>query len=215
MHLKNKLSGSVLAVAGTILLSTVPARANLIIAAQSVLAGQNSTGNTLEVTLTNTGPSSVTVGAFAFQITTSDTNITFTGSDFFTTPAPYIFAGDSSFGPILNLLGSGQTMDGSDISASSSGVAVTSGATVGLGRVLFNVSPTAALGPFTVVLDAFPSTNLSGPGPNFANIPINTLTNGRITVTAGTAVPEPASALLLGGALLSLALKRRWFNRLA
>ena len=44
--------------------------------------------------LTNTGASSVALGAFSYEITTSDTDISFTGADTSTT-APYVFAGDS------------------------------------------------------------------------------------------------------------------------
>jgi hypothetical protein len=206
MHFKSKLAGSVLALLGAIVLSAVPARAGLIAAVQFVSATRGSTGNPLDVTLTNTGPAPVTVGGFAFQVTTADLDITFTGSTF-STPL-YIFTGDSLFGPILNLMSPGQTMDGSDLSSSGLGTTIGAGATVGLGRVLFNVSPSAAFGPFAVLLQPFPNTNLSGPGPAFANIPINTLTPGQITVSV-SAVPEPASVLLLGTALVYLALKKR------
>lgn len=188
------------------LLSAVPGRASLIVTVGSVSAGIGSTGNALDVMLTNTGAGPVTFGGFNFTISTLDTDITFTSTNI-STLQPYIFAGDSLFGPTINLSAPGQTMDGSDNAVSLSGDAVGAGATVGLGHVLFDVSPTAALGNFAVTLASFPGTSLSD--PTGGNIPINTLTNGSITI----ATPEPGSLLFLGGGLAAVILAKRRASR--
>jgi hypothetical protein len=194
-------------VAAPLLLSVVPARANIILAVQSVQAGVGTTGNPLEVTLENTG-AAVTVAAFNFTITTADTDITFTGADFSTTD-PYIFVGDS-FDVIngfpLNTLSPGQTMDGNDLRKTiGAGTTIGSGATLGLGRVLFVVSPTAAPGPAAVTL-LTDSAHASLTDPNGNNIPIDTFSNGQILVGA---VPEPATAFLLAAALAGVFVVKR------
>jgi hypothetical protein len=208
MNYKAKFGGSVLVLVGAILLTTAPARASLIISSQSVSAGRGSTGNPLEITLTNTGPSAVTVGGFTFEITTTDANITFTVIDFSTTPSPYIFAGQSLFGPALSTLPQGQTMDAQDVFAIfNSGATLASGATVGLGRALFNVASNAVLGPFAVTFVSGATSLADAAG---SNLPISTPTAWQITVTTGTtATPEPSSVLMLGSVLLFLGWKRR------
>jgi hypothetical protein len=208
MCITTKLGGSVLIAVGTVLLLSVPAQASLIISVQPISAAVGSTNDALEVTLENTGPTPLTFGGFSFEVTTSDTNITFISTDILTSPAPYIFMGDSLLGPIISSFTPSQSMDALDFSASGLGdvVGVGAGAKVGLGRVLFNVSPTAATGSFTVSLVSAATTLADAAGNN---VTVDTLTPGQITITASTAVPEPASALLLGGALLCLGLKKR------
>ncbi len=179
------------------LFPAVPAHASIIIAVDSVLAAAGSTGKTLEVTLQNTGPSDITVAGFAFEISTADLDITFTGTDISTTD-PYVFAGDSLLGPNINTLGSGQTMDGFDL-AFSGGDVVAAGSTVGLGRVFFDVAPGAVLGSSAVVtVQPFPGTNLSD--SSGANIPIDQLTDGQINITT----PEPATVALFGLGFLAV-----------
>jgi hypothetical protein len=192
------------------LLYAAPARAGLLVAVQSVSAGIGSTGNGFDVTLMNTGAAPLTVGGFNFTISTADSEITFTSADISTTTAPYIFAGDSLFGPTINTT-SGQSLAASDL-AISGGDVVGAGATVGLGHVLFDISPTAALGSFPVVLAPFPGTSLADSLGN--NITINTLTNGQITIIAAT-VPEPGSIVLLGSVLLAVILAKRRARRRA
>jgi len=77
--------------------------------------------------------------------------------------------------------------------------------------VLFNVSPTATTGPFTISFTGSPTVadgnNLSDPSGN--NIPVDTLTSGTINITS---TPEPSSLLMLlagTAALAALARCRR------
>jgi hypothetical protein len=90
---------------GLAALAAAPGRAPaaLIMTVQSVTVLPGTTGNALDVTLTNTGPSSVQIGGFAFELTTS-AGITFTGATTATATAPYIFGGSSAFGPNLATL---------------------------------------------------------------------------------------------------------------
>ena len=56
---------------------TTPARAQMImgITTNSFIAGSSS--NSLDVTLTNTGGSAVTIGGFSFEITAASSNVNF------------------------------------------------------------------------------------------------------------------------------------------
>ena len=103
-------------------LAVLPARANVILTIQSVAANQNTTG-TLDLTLMNTGPS-ISINSFLFAIQTADTDISFTDATINTTLAPYIFVGNSLFGPDLTGPISGQSVNTGDVS---SGAAATVG----------------------------------------------------------------------------------------
>ena len=74
-------------------------------------------GDVFEVLLNNTGPS-ISVGAFTFGVTTTDTDITFVSADTSTTADPYIFAGyslDDDFSVPLNAT-SGSSLEADDAS---------------------------------------------------------------------------------------------------
>ena len=75
---------------GAALLLSVPAKGSSILSIESVNGAPGSTG-TFDVLLTNTGISSQNIAAFNFELTTSDTNIVFTGVSTSTTTATYIF----------------------------------------------------------------------------------------------------------------------------
>jgi PEP-CTERM motif-containing protein len=159
--------------------------------------------------LTNNGPSSISVAGFFFEVSVTDPDITLTGADFSTGAFTYIFAGDSfdqSNSLPLNFT-SGQTLDGSDSTNDGAGITLTSGESLALGRVLFNISPTAATGPFTVSFTGgTDSNNLSNPagGP----VSVDNFTSGTITITSST-VPEPASLFLVLGGMAALVVRRR------
>ena len=186
------------------------ANASLIVAVQSTTAAPGSSGNAFDVQLTNTGPSAITVGGFSFGILTGNPSISFRDANT-STSAPYIFDGMSLFGPDLTGPTSGPSLSTSDVFlVPLSGSTVGSGTTVGLGHILFDVSPGAAPGGFPVTLMGFPTTSLADPAAT--NLAIQTLSGGQITITGTAATPEPGTfATLFGGLafLTSCALRRR------
>ena len=196
-----------------------PARADLIITVQSVTANPGTTGNMLEVDLTNTGPAaSPAIGAFSFGLSTTNPGITFTGATNATTLAPYIFDGLGLFGPNIDT-STGASLTASDLfSVIGSGTTIGAGATVGLGKVFFDVAPGTLGGPIDVILASDPTTSLSDTSFPPNPIEITKLTNGTITVTGsggggGTQIPEPPTLALLGSAGGILA-GWRWRRRL-
>src|SRR5689334_13095918 len=120
------------------LAASPPLWANLILTAGSATAAAPSSGNSFDLTLTNTGPASVTVGGFSIAISVSDSHVSFTSATTATSTAPYIFFGNSLFGPVINT-SSGQTLSASDLFAGvGSGSTLGAGVTVGLAHVLFD-----------------------------------------------------------------------------
>ena len=192
------LSGSKLRCAAVLLAAFVAllaprsARADLIITADNVTASAGDTGAGLDVTLTNTGPGTVGIGGFTFELTVGSTDITFTGVTTATTLGPYIFGGLSLFGPSIGIVVNGQDIMASDnYLVIGSGTTLGSGATVGLGHLVFDVSNSAS-GFYGVQIVAFPATSLADFGGT--DVPITSLVNGSVTVRS---VPEPASLGLL------------------
>ena len=182
-----------------LLLASVPAHADLIVSVQSVAVNAGTSGDSLEVTLTNTGPAMPTIGGFSFEIVASSSDVMFTGGSTATTTDPYIFAGNSfddlnSFPLVTSPPGS--TLDASDLANDSTmSPTIGTGVTVGLGHILFNVSNSAPTETVSVSLTPDPSTTLSDPNTNA--ITIDTLDGGDISITGSATVPEPASLLLL------------------
>ncbi len=173
-------------------------------------AGSN--GNVLEVLLANSGPSGISLSTFSFGVTTTDTDVSFVSADTLTTSQPYIFLGNSF--DVQNSLPlnftSGLSLVGSDITASFLDISVGAGQTLALGRVLYNVSPTAALGPFTVAFTTQAGDNNLSQADG-TNIPISTSQTAIITI--GAATPEPATLLLIPAGLLALAWRKRAVQR--
>jgi hypothetical protein len=191
---------------------TASARADLIIVAESAVANAPSSNNNLEVILQNTGPGSVTIGAFSFGVSVTGTGINFTQADINTTTAPYIFNGNSLFGPSIST-STGPSLTASDADADPAGATLAAGSTVGLGRLFFDVSPSAAPGPHAVTIAPFPTTSLSDP---FANdVPVTSFVDGQILVVSTLVVPEPAAlwsaavALVAGGCAWSRSRHRK------
>ncbi len=194
---QNAIRRATLSCAGIVLalLIPTPGRADLVITALPATATSPSTGNVFDVVLQNTGLSAVQISAFNFDVTTADTSISFISASS-STADPYIFATNS-----LGLLSTGgpQDLDVSDFADLGVGdTTLASGATVGLGRVSFNVAGGATPGSFAVNLAPFPGTFLTD--ENFNNPP-DTLVAGQITIQAPP-VPEPAGLSLLPMALL-------------
>ena len=173
-----------------VLSAAIPARAGMIVTAQSV----SSSDGALDVFLTNTGPSAVNIAAFSFEVNVSSSQVTFTDATFNTTANPYIFAGNSLFGPeiLTSISNGGQTLDAADATFNALDVSVGSGENVGLGHVLFTTSGTLT-SDATVSFTGFPSTALADAAGT--NVPIDTITNGTISPVA-TVVPEPSTLIL-------------------
>jgi len=189
------------------LLISAPVGASLIITVGNVFSNSPSSGNTLEIDLTNTGPAPLSLAGFSFEIDVTDPQITFTWATT-ATVAAYVFAGNSLFGPIISTSAPGQTLDVSDLWSGVGGATVAAGATVGLGHAFFDVSAGDLSGLVTVMLSPFPATSLSDPAGN--SISVNTLTNGSITI-AGSPVPEPSALTLALLGLAALASIRKRF----
>jgi hypothetical protein len=181
-------------------------------------ASPGDVGDAFDVVFTNNGPATITVAAFAFEVTVADTDITLTGADFSTVAFPYIFAGDSFSqinGFTLDFDGldtTNQTLMASDVTNDDAVVTLISGQSLALGEVLFNVANPAATGPFTV---SFTCSNPIADCNNLATIVdgdvigINVDNYSSGTITIGS-VPEPSSLLLgLGGMGLMVALSGR------
>lgn len=197
--------------------SLAPAQAAIILGLTSVNANINSTGNVFELTLTNSGPSAVTVGGFNFGVSVSNTHLTLQDAKVTTVSAPYIFLGGDSF--VIDVLGSdslllsttGQSIFGNDFRVTPfSGTSVVSGATFGLAKILFDVDSTALPGPVNATISLLAAeTSLSD--ENGASIAIDTYINSIITLQGNgpEPIPEPSTYLTLGAGLLTLLWTRR------
>lgn len=185
----------------------VPAHASLIINVQSVTVAPGSVNDTLDVSLTNTGPASSQIGGFSFDISTANPGVIF-DSAIYSTGNPYIFAGfsfDQDFGfPLATATGT--SLEASDLYDGAGAATVASGSTVGLGRVVFHVAAGTANGPIPVTLAAFPATSLSDAAGGNLTFTGN---GGTITVASASSVPEPATFGMLGGALALFGFIRR------
>jgi MYXO-CTERM domain-containing protein len=189
-----------------LLLPSLSLRATLVESIQSSVVSANSTGNAFDVTLTNTGPSSVSIAGFSFGLQANTTNLTFISATTGTTTAPYISAGNSVFGPNITLsTGSSPPSIVASDAALSSAFTLTALSTIGLGHVFFNAGPAGGLTTLT-----FQASNTNLLDANGSNIPIDVLGSGTVLVN-GSAIPTPetgassAFLLLLGLAALTLA----------
>ncbi|MBL8215913.1 MAG: hypothetical protein JNK87_34645 [Bryobacterales bacterium] len=112
--------------------------------------------------------------------TVSTPSIVFTSSGT-NTALPYLFAGDSFTQIALALSNNdttagGQTIIASDLSDSGAGQLLLAGATLGLGRVFFDVLPTAQDGQsFGLTFLAFPTTSVVGATAGISRLRTNSL----------------------------------------
>jgi hypothetical protein len=169
----------------------------------SITAG--STGN-FDVVLTNTGSSEITVGGFNFELVVpAASGVIFTDANTSTT-GPYIFAGNSLFGPDLTGTVSTTDLIVSDVVAlPGSGTDLGAGDSIDIGNLSFGVSSSA---PTETVNIGFGSSNDVSDN-NGNSIPITEASGGILSITGTNAVPEPSSVALLLCGLLALWLIRQ------
>ena len=96
--------------------TSVHAQMIMGITTNSFVAGSST--NSLDVTLTNTSGSAVTIAGFSFEITAASSNVNFEDVTTSTVSVGYIFAGNSLFGPDISSGGMpgsyGQTISAAD-----------------------------------------------------------------------------------------------------
>ena len=196
------------------LLGAAPAPAGTIdFGIQNVSVAAPSSGDSLEVFLTNNTAGTVVIDAFTFGLTEATNTINFTSATVATVLHTYIFAGvgnsfDVSFngGVVSDTAGAGFLTGGDLWFGAGNGFSVGTGVTVGLGEVFFNV-PSGAAGLYTVsFLSDVADTSLSD--INGAAIAIGKENSGTIT-TPASSVPEPSTLTLFGLAIALLAWARK------
>ena len=171
---------------------------------------QGSNGDAFDVLATNTGASGLGIAAFSFGLYTTDTDITFTEANVSTIVSGYIFDGDSFAeiflnSPVISITSGGQTLTANDLTYDGAAVTVASGATVDLGKVLFDVAPNAVIQTFTVAFTGNPGAgnldnNLSDQFGNAINV--DTFQSGDFPIGASVPEPSPAVLVLIGLACL-------------
>ena len=195
-----RLGAAVIGIASIALLGLAPpARANLLFSVQSVSANPGDVNDLLQVNVTNAGPGAVDLGAYSFTIQTSSSDITFEQATT-ATSFPYVFAGNSLFGPVTSTSGPGQSLSASDFPANSNATVIGAGVTFGLSEVSFDVAPGA---PAEILPIEFNTSSTSASDSNLAAIPLN-FSNGEITI--GSATPLPATLPLFATGLGGLGL---------
>jgi len=190
---RSRLAATLIPVVLVSLLSNVPLPASTLTVSLSALGSvaAGSTGNNFDVLLTNTSGPAVSVGGFFFEVMAASPDVTFTDATT-ATATSYIFTGSSLFGPDIMTTNTGQDLDASDLGNAT----LASGATLALGHVLFNVSPTASTEIVDLTFGAYPATSLAD--VSGVNLPINTLSGGQIQIMgAASTVPEPSTLALL------------------
>lgn len=191
-------------IAGCLAALSSPLRADTILSIlpSPVIADIGAVGDAFDIVLTNSGPGSITIGGFSFEVSVTDPDITLTGADFSPALLPYIFAGhslDQDLSVPLNFT-SGATLDANDsYDIIGSGFTLGANQEISLGEIFFNISPTATPGSFAISFTGgSDANNLSDQNGN--TLTVSTLSNGTIDIT-----PEPSSFLLMlaGGAFLA------------
>jgi hypothetical protein len=187
------------------------AHANLSLSISAVDLAAESSGNSLEVLLTNTGGAAVEISAFTFELTSSTGAIRYTEANTDLVAAPYLFDGYSAFGPIISTK-TGPTLDASDLFDDfSGGATVGPGAVVGLGHVLFDVVGAASGSSLEITLTGYPATSFSGTDASgmVVDFPFATLVRQPIIISSPVAEPGREYLTVVGLAGLGLVALRR------
>jgi hypothetical protein len=178
------------------LLCCTPARANLLFSVQDVSAIPGSAGDQFDILLTNPGPDPMDISGFSFEVSASSADVTFEEATTATVTEPYIFDGNSYFGPITSYSSPGQLLDASDIVATpNSFTTVAPGETLGLGLAIFDVDSAAAPGSIGLEFNVANSSLTDGDGNP---ITVFDTQNGSLDI-----VPEPGT---LGSVAFALVL---------
>ena len=160
--------------------------------------------NTVVPSLPSDPPATIGIAGFSFGLGVSNSNLVFTGV---TTGSPnYVFTGDSLFGPDIRTSPDGQSVLASDNTASGNNVLLAENTSYTLGRVFFNILAGTPAGLIAVTFDA-QSTSLSD--NQGAAVPISSLQNGNVNITAAAGVPEPGTVALFLAGLPALVLLRK------
>ena len=178
------------------LAGTTRVQAGLVLSTPSNIPATAGTSNDFfDVSLTVTGAANISAFQFTLDLP-STSGITFTSADI--TSPNYIFPSSSGIGWTLG--SNSLSITAGDLDLTAPGYVTLSDTAVTLGRVYFQVAPTASGSTVPVTFDtsAMQTLVLDDLGNSLGYSP----SSGSIVVTAG-AVPEPpASALSTFGALL-------------
>jgi hypothetical protein len=196
------------------LLGAVPSQASIILNVQSVTVAAGTSGASIDINVQNTGPTQ-NIAAFSLALSVAGSGVIFTGGNTSTT-LTYLFNGDSF--DVINSLPyttvpppNGQSVQASDLSNSGAGTDM-GAVTLGLGHLFFDVAANVTPGVYgvTIVPDCSnPNACTSFSDSAFNNVPFSLGSNGTITVTGTSGVPEPATLLLALFAVPAIALHRR------
>src|SRR5208337_5159536 len=128
-----------------------------------------SSTNGLDVTLTNTGTSPTTIAGFSFEITAASNNVAFESVTDNTVSVANIFAGHSLFGPdiTLKVSNNGRTISGADnFKTPDEGTPLAAHQILGLGNVLFALSPSTPLAPINISFTSYSTSSVSDSSAN-------------------------------------------------
>jgi hypothetical protein len=198
----------VMSVLAAMLLPCATTRAGLILEVnQPDGVIPNGATYSFDISLTNAGPTAVSIQSFVFWLfaQTNDTGVTF---DSVTSHVNgYIFTGQSIYGPDITVPSSdGQMIGARDFSTRRGGVRVGAGETVDIGRVYFTpLYGEAGIGDISFLADRTSVVDTSGAGLGL------TLVNRQFNIPGFVAAPEPSLPAMLGG--LALAGVGRFWRR--